>query len=232
MKNHRWLTILVSVLLIVSLLGLTACSGPSAQAVGYDQELTGTVKVYSNQDSFFMAPMYKQVLGQFGNGQKGLTVDHTSFDDPAALEAQLLKDLEAGTMPDLLLCDSYSGIDVHRMIAEGYLKDLTEWVDADSTYDEDAYFGAAVEACRVNGQIYALPLSVSPALLLSSEERLETAMIDWESAYTAEEKLALLAEYRWLNMAMATTTPKPTARIRVNSRMSRATLWARSSRGS
>ena len=189
--RNRVISAVVAVLMLVVFGACSQKSGPK----GYSETLSGALRVYVYADSFFGAPDYDAPVSSFRAAQTGLDVQFQTFDDAAALDMQLQADLEAGTPPDLLLCSRYGMTDVSRLFADGSLADLSAYLSADSTFDPEMYYAAALDACTRKEKVFALPLSLSPVMLVTSEEKLAQSGLDWDAAVTAAEKLTLLSGY-------------------------------------
>ncbi len=140
---------------------------------------------------------------------KGLTIDRqittvplSSPNSPAGdVATAFVSGAASGTpVPDLLvLGQTSSGSLTSYVLGQLVSPPLLRPIDAEfgraSAQDRQDYFPNALDACRVAGKLYGLPLSVDPALLLVDPRLLQAAALampgtwDWPGLLNAGQKL-------------------------------------------
>ena len=113
------------------------------------------------------------------------------FATPNDMDSQVEQDIKNGTAPDLILLNRDSGIDAVRMAEMGLLENFAEYIEKDTTYDAENYYGNVMNAGIVNGGQYVLPMSFYVPFLVSSEETMARYGIlmpeqpTWEDIFSA-----------------------------------------------
>ncbi len=93
----------------------------------------------------------------------------------AQLSDQLAVDLMAGEGPDIIF-DSFS---LSQLNDDDYLTDMSEWIDT------DGLFGNIVEASKVNGKLYQMPLAFGVTGIVTETDNVASG----QSGFTFDEYL-------------------------------------------
>ena len=92
---------------------------------------------------------------------------------------QLNAELMAGKGPDLIYL-SASQLDLERMARTGAYADLSDFVDHDEDLRKYSYVKAALDAGRIDGKQYLIPLNFRVWGITSSREMLDSSKIDMD----------------------------------------------------
>ena len=125
---------------------------------------------------------FNAMIDEFNASQDKIhmTNDMVRFDD---YYTRLTTALAAGTAPDVIVLHQARLI---NYVPSGVLLPLDGYVSEDMLSDFQA---APLEACRMNGKLYAIPFDVHPIVMYSNKALLEAAGIT-EIPETAEDFLA------------------------------------------
>ena len=125
---------------------------------------------------------FNAMIDEFNASQNEIhmTNDMVRFDD---YYTRLTTALAAGTAPDVIVLHQARLI---NYVPSGTLLALDEYVSDDMLSD---FQSAPLEACRMDGQLYAIPFDVHPIVMYSNKALLEEAGVS-EIPQTAEEFLA------------------------------------------
>lgn len=90
--------------------------------------------------------------------------------------------------PDIYLIDPMKLDYDYELVKNGYVADITELFDSDTSYREDMYYPGAISAGKVNDQLYALPLGMTmPYMTIREDVWKDSAFYDLPPHYTAQE---------------------------------------------
>lgn len=146
MKHVKRLAILC-LALIISLSG-AACS--TAQNGAQDG---GALSVYLVKTD----ALYTDALGAYQKSKDAAELTITEFESYSALDSRLNTELMSGKGPDVLLFNAMAGsFDVLKLASGGAFLPLNEQV---SSLPADTYFAPVLEAGKIGGTQYLIPLS-------------------------------------------------------------------------
>ena len=104
-----------------------------------------------------------------------------------AFTERVVNDLAGGSGPDILFLNDLYSLDFTKAALNGNFLDLTDILAEDPEFSKDDYLDGVFEACQVNGRQYAVPVSYTIPLVMSSEEKLEELGFDWGSIETTAD---------------------------------------------
>ncbi|MBO5199484.1 MAG: extracellular solute-binding protein [Lachnospiraceae bacterium] len=158
----------ISIITMVGILGLFLCgcgSGKEEQDLKAEGELT----FYCMEDDE-RAALY---MFEFKSRYPNITVNRVTFDDSSKMDDKVKTELNAGTGPDVILFSSKNSLDVLDMAKQGAFLALNEEMAEDKLLEEDDYLPGTFEAGKVDGKVYALPITFSiPFLTYDKTEEL------------------------------------------------------------
>lgn len=168
--------------LLALLLVLTACGGEDLSS----QEDEPAVLVYGT-----VSPEYSSTTAvrHFCQAHPEITVEIRDYSEYAGGVQQLMKEMTAGTGPDILDLGNRgpSGEEMpYRQLAEkGFLEDLWPWIEGDPDLGREALMDHVLDCASVDGKLYQVTDSF----------RIETAAVsaalaDGRRGWTLEELLA------------------------------------------
>jgi ABC-type glycerol-3-phosphate transport system substrate-binding protein len=96
-------------------------------------------------------------------------VDYSTQEDPIA---KFSADIGAGKAPDIIdLTFGYGDISINQAVQNGFLEDLTPYLEKDPDVSEDDFLDSIMRASKIDGKIYYLGTSfVIDALLVKKSE--------------------------------------------------------------
>lgn len=125
--------------------------------------------------------IYKTMLEEYQR-ENEVELDIEYFDYSDDLDAQLVRDLKNGTLPDLIIENSINYNDAYALLDADILLDLSSYVEEDGLYDNDEYYNEVLRAGQYQGQQMILPLSFNMSTIMSSKESLSQYNIDLSEA--------------------------------------------------
>lgn len=159
-------------------------SKPSADiSQGYDTETTlrvlrGGVQNQSLTDRRTVAfkKLYPNATIEYID--KPIDISKEAFADKMAVE------IMSGKGPDVYMVGDSTGYlgDVYKMINAGAFFDITDFLEKDKLFKEDDYLKAALDACKIAGKQYIMPIGISTPFILSSERILNDINFDMNNS--------------------------------------------------
>ena len=200
-------------LCVILLFGITGCFGKRNQN-GADAEEVVPLNVYmvapemTGAQSYIFTPYsmgdytallsaygeegyrYKNILENFEKDYPAeLNITYFRFTDE--LDAQLDKDLNAGTLPDVVIEDSLSEVDAYRWFEADLFLDLMPYVEKDGLYTSGEYYNEVLRAGIYKEQQLIMPLSFNMNTIMTSEESLSRHIVNLDDNNLSE----LLAQF-------------------------------------
>lgn len=175
-KMKQWTAFLLSVVLLLG--GMTAC-GKADKEISGEKPLT----IAYGQDTVGNFPGLESVIS--GMEAEGVQVEVLKFPTEAEMATELSEELMAGKGPDVVLSTNYGALDYEGLAKDGCFYDLTTW--AESEFSPDQHYTNILNGSQINGKQYAIPLSFSVPMLLTTEEKMRQANITLAGEYTGEE---------------------------------------------
>ena len=153
--------ILAAVMLFVSLGGCTLSRKPSPLTVYY-------VNI----------PIFSDAVISYKALHQDTDTTFISFNDAADMDRRITAELEDGSGPDIMLFDAYqTTLDVRKMAQNGAFADLRHSFDSLELYD------GFLDAGKVGGKQYLLPMAFDIPSLYTSEERLLAENVTLDPEY-------------------------------------------------
>jgi len=134
------------------------------------------------------------------------------FEDAREMDEVLVQELNVGIGPDVVIFNDETELDVLRMAKNGAFISLDEMIKADITFNPDDYIRPAIDAGRVEGSQYLLPLtftipfimydadsdlSFTPAPVISHSDFMESVIASIEySKYQRDEGILYVNSIR------------------------------------
>lgn len=182
--------------LLALLLVLTACGGEDLSS----QEDEPAVLVYGT-----VSPEYSSTTAvrHFCQAHPEITVEIRDYSEYAGGVQQLMKEMTAGTGPDILDLGNWgpSGEEMpYRQLAEkGFLEDLWPWIEGDPDLGREALVEALLLAAEIDGGLYLAFGSVGITTLAGAErlvgDRHSWSLADLWAALEAMPEGSTVAEY-------------------------------------
>lgn len=95
----------------------------------------------------------------FRDVYKNVQVKKTTFEDASQMDDLIKSELNAGKGPDMIIFPSQTGLDVLSMAKNGAFAALDDKMKNDASLNPDDYLPGTFEAGKVDGKVYALPLT-------------------------------------------------------------------------
>ncbi|MDD3242344.1 MAG: extracellular solute-binding protein [Eubacteriales bacterium] len=172
---RRLLCALMVALTLAAMMGCTPSSGSTSSG------LTGELTVYYYASQYTGDNLYANVIEQFQQSNPGLTLHATPYSDEPALCDLLLSQADSGGIKaDVVLLSSDCKVDVVTLARKGYLLPLQDQLAQTASYQPDNYVSALLDAGKVEGRQYFLPLGFSTLCEFGSPKRREQCGISAE----------------------------------------------------
>lgn len=173
---------------------LCSCTGNQMQTgKRIEQEgLGGSLRGYYYQGDMGMG--YSEPLEAFRKANPQLDLEITTFEDSAGFAERLAQDIQQDTLPDFILCETFSDLNVLRLEQDGMLRDLSSYLESESTFHAEDYFSCAFEGCRRGDVLYLLPLSIGMPLVYTTQEKQKEIGLAIPENYDAPELFLALEE--------------------------------------
>ena len=161
---HRWLAALVAVLIL----------GGIVVAIAYRPGSTLTIGVYSG--SYWGTPtgdcyqVVDDAIARFESEHPGVQVEYVSGISTDSYSEWLAQQILKGTEPDVFFVLPE---DFNLLVSSGALAQLDQRMDADSTFDPDAYYAPSLSSGVLEGRQYALPYESVPTMMFVNKTLLE-----------------------------------------------------------
>lgn len=171
---------------------LCSCAGNNIQSgkALNGEGLSGTLRGYCYQGTG-----YANRLKEFEKANPQLELNLTAFQNPSAFAKQVALDAEAGTLPDFILCDTFSDLNLLQLQKQGYLLDLSSYLASEDSFRAEDYFFSAFEGCRQGESLYILPLSLGMPLVYTTQEKQEERGLVIPENYDAPELFLTLSNH-------------------------------------
>lgn len=134
-------------------------------------------------------------LKEFEKANPQLELNLTTFQNPSAFAKQITLDAEAGTLPDFILCDTFSDLNLLQLQKQGYLLDLSSYLASEDSFRAEDYFFSAFEGCRQGDSLYLLPLSLGMPLVYTTQEKQKERGLVIPENYDAPELFLTLSNH-------------------------------------
>lgn len=158
------------ILVILGALTLTACSGSK-------EDEKGPLSVYRVEND----ALYMSALDTYQKENPELALEVKTFPTYQEMKDQLNTELMSGKGPDVLLYNSlYSESDPFKLADSGAFLSLDSYVEGLSA---DEYFGTVLEAGKIGGTQYLMPLSWNFLQVYTSESLAEEQGYQGKSLY-------------------------------------------------
>ena len=110
--------------------------------------------------------LYASAIETFSS-ETGQQVEIVYFDSQYSLEAQLEQDMQAGTLPDVVLCDASATQAVYAYTQEEYAVNLWPYLQEK---ENEMYYSTILEAGRRGEQQFILPLLFNLSAVFTAKE--------------------------------------------------------------
>lgn len=149
--QSKWKTLIVSALVgLLVLGGLTGCA--RTEAVNAEN---GELSIYYLAED----QNVKSYITSFTNKFPEITVSERSFEDSAQMDEVVANELNAGKGPDVIIFSIKNSLDVLRLAKSGAFACLDESVKADEELLPQNYLQGALDAGKMDGKQYIMPLT-------------------------------------------------------------------------
>lgn len=178
MQHKNWGLYRRYVILLLLLSLLTACGTPDNGTV--PSETSGQKELWIVMDANYAIELGGPI-GEFYSEHPGVTVTLETFPQNAEEREVYLQQLRvqimAGKGPDIYLMSQYSDLfqNVTQSMHNGLFLDISDYYDADTELNKDAFAPAVMEAGVLDGTRYVLPLRYDLPILYVDVEKLEGA---------------------------------------------------------
>ncbi len=125
--------------------------------------------------------IYKTILEEYQK-ENPVELEIEYFDYSDDLDAQLVRDMKNGVLPDLIIENSISYNDAYALFDADILLDLSTYVEDDGLYESGEYFNEVLRAGQYQSQQLIMPLSFNMTTIMSSEESLQRYDLDLSKA--------------------------------------------------
>ena len=189
------------ILIILIFLNLYGCKNNSTSMdSGKDSNKTTTKAIEINYWIIDWGgeriPIHAQLVENFNNKNPGIKVKMQAIAPESGITAydtKLIASMVADNSPDVIMIAGRSKLSVAA--EQGFLADITEYLQSDSNFDMDIYYPAKVSEVTYKGQIYALPETMNVIGILAYNKSLfKNAGIDPNSPPHTLDKLDTYAE--------------------------------------
>ena len=119
--------------------------------------------------------IFKQALEEYEE-KTGIQIEIHYLDEYGKDKRFMLQELyeDGEDMPDLVIASKHHTYDYYNMISQGLLLDLTPYIENDEArQDDDLYYQKVLDAGKIKGQQYIIPLTFNLNALITSEEYLQ-----------------------------------------------------------
>lgn len=158
-------------------------SAPDASVKASDAE--GELSVYAVASD----AKVDRYIEEFNLIYKNVKVEKRTFETQEEMDEKVKTELSAGKGPDVIIFDSATSLDVIKMAKNGAFQPLDEKMAVNNNLKAEDYLPGALDAGKVNGKQYILPLTFTiPTVLYNADEEtgLEAASMisfeEWKSA--------------------------------------------------
>jgi len=194
MYTYGNLTAKILAILLVLSLALCGCSGTAGEST--TAAGTGTTKAEKTEPLgeltvyLFKSPTtsqgYYTEAKEFAARNPEYEIHIEAFEDVETMEERLKTELTAGQGPDVIIADSFFGLDIMELARNGALYDMTDIIAADDDFTNEQYYLPVMKAGQIEQRQYVIPLSFTVPTFISSTSALEEAGIDWNNASTMD----------------------------------------------
>jgi len=196
MRTYRCFAAKILAIFMLLNLVLCGCSGTTgesttaAAATGTtkadETEPLGELTVYLFKNSATAQQGYFTEAKTFAARNSEYEIHIEAFDDVETMEERLKTELTAGQGPDVIMADSFFGLDIMELARNGALYDMTDIIAADDDFTDEQYYMPVMKAGQIEDRQYVIPLSFTVPTFVSSTSALEEAGIDWNNASTMD----------------------------------------------
>ena len=138
--------------LIVFFVGLFLIGGCTNPAKSSEEPMV----IYCMEASELSVKYY---IARFHDVYPETEIEVRVFEDAREMDEILVKELNVGIGPDIVIFNDETELDVLRMAKNGAFIALDEMMAVDTAFNPDDYIKAAIDAGRVEGRQYLLPLT-------------------------------------------------------------------------
>lgn len=131
--------------------------------------------------------MVDTATARFEEAHPGTKVEYVSGIRQEDYSEWLASQALTGSMPDVFFV---LDADFQRYLSIGALEKLDNWIKTDTDFDTGKYYPAAIEAGRMDGDLYALPIQSATTMMFYNQNLLEREGIPvpdadwtWEDFY-------------------------------------------------
>ncbi len=138
--------------------------------------------------------IFQQALEEY-EAKTGIEIEIHYLQEYGADERYTLQELyeDGKTMPDLVIASKYQPYDYYNLANKELLLDLTPYMENDeSKQNEELYFQSILDAGKIDGKQYIIPLTFNLNVLITSESYLK------QIGVSAQEKLYYEDIIYWL----------------------------------
>ncbi len=167
------------------LLSLYGCVNTGKEATSINTSLT----IYYPKNNV----LYTQGINEFITINPNITLTATEFPTAQKMDEQLRADMETGILPDVMLFDENTLLNIPQMAADGVFFMVDEYIADDAIFQsaKDQYLFPAMESGKFLGKQSILPFSFKlPCLFGNVDKVSELALYD--DNYTLEGLFELL----------------------------------------
>ncbi|MCM1551545.1 MAG: extracellular solute-binding protein [Butyrivibrio sp.] len=113
---------------------------------------------------------------------------YNTYDDYKAAYTQMNNDIISGSMPDILIVDSY-GMSIENYVSKGLLANIDELIAKDPELSKTEFLDNVFEAARINGKLY----EILPSFYVMTYVG-KTSLVGERTQWTMEEARQVLAD--------------------------------------
>lgn len=193
----KFILILLSVLMIFQLAG---CGDKVEQNISEEDKMKGELSIYyidySDQYDKLQSNNFSLtiLLNDMKNQYKNLKINPTAFPSHEEFMTQVSTELNVGKGPDLFLMDYANKLNINKLAKNGTIVNMTPYIKNDKTFDIKNYYEPVINAGKINGKQYVLPISFSYTNLFTTKECLKENNVNLEKGYTYKDVLNAISK--------------------------------------
>ena len=141
-----------------------------------DIDFTNTLVLYGMP---YGDHLFSIAINIFKQKYPNVEIIYTQYDDSQRYNQIIQTEIPAGKGPDLLVLSSYDFPDIYKVMETGIFYDLNNFIENDSEFDMTLYNKSVMDSGVYHDMRYIIPLCYNTNLLLTSEEAMTNAGIDF-----------------------------------------------------
>jgi ABC-type glycerol-3-phosphate transport system substrate-binding protein len=125
--------------------------------------------------------------------QNGIRLNLHWYQYPDELEKALLT-MDKEELPDIIITNYSTTGDFYQYMKQGFFYDITSYTEAEELYTSDEYYNLVLEAGRLNGKQYILPILFNIDTLMGCEKNWNILELNEKTAESHEQLMNVVLQ--------------------------------------